>query len=345
MRILYESILGKDLIETKSVNRRHTPPEDQVGFDSHCLHRTSVDEKCKIPQITPTEKSWWERVRKGTSSWAKRAWPNNSEELCFNIHNFSSIYGYVYGKDFRFLGNNENLQWSLGLVEHERAVFSLAGSDGVLEETFRKFGTTNRRYVEIGTGKGAIQCNTRYFREVYGWSGVMFDKKAGSEKIGLFRAAAESRTICSLLSSKNVPISFDLFSIDIDGIDYHILKTVLECGYKPRVVVAEYNAQFGPLLAATAPNDKKLVYQDRAMGAATGVSLFALVKVMSKFGYSLYYCDRHGLDSYFIRLDLLKGQDLALQLWSNILYRFPAHKDKVEKFSASSIEKIEVLKN
>jgi hypothetical protein len=33
--------------------------------------------------------------------------------------------------------------------------------------------------------------------------------------------------------------NMDLFSIDIDGMEYHLLKHVLEEGWRPRVVVSE----------------------------------------------------------------------------------------------------------
>ena len=119
----------------------------------------------------------------------------------------------------------------------------------------------------------------------------------------------------------------------------------MKCGYKPRVIIAEYNPSFGPLLSAVAPNNAKVVYEQGAMGTATGSSLIALVKLMSKYGYSLYYCDRHGLDAYFIHQEVLQGQNLALQLWSTILYRFPAYKSQFDKFDMSALQNIEIIED
>lgn len=325
----------------KEEKKIYTPAENQIGFNPQCFHR-KPPQQCMKPKLTSEEKLWWGKVRRGTSKWAERAWPNKSEKLCFNIHNFSRISAKVYGENLNSMIYDENLFWSLNLIEYERAVFSLAGSDGILEETFRKFGVTNKKFLEIGTGKNAIQCNTRYLREVYGWTGVMLDKKAQKESIGLFRHTANTETICSFIISKKVPFDLDLFSLDIDGIDYHILNAILECGFKPRVIVAEYNPQFGPLIPAAAPNDAKVVYgEGEVMGAAVGSSLFALVKLMDMHGYSLYYCDRHGLDSYFIRQEVLQNQNLALQLWSTILFRFPAYREHIEEFENQSFEKLQ----
>ncbi len=38
----------------------------------------------------------------------------------------------------------------------------------------------------------------------------------------------------------------DVFIIDIDGIDYYVLRRILELGFRPKTVVAEYNSAFGP---------------------------------------------------------------------------------------------------
>lgn len=327
-------------LKEKVESKLQTSPLEQVGFDQKCLRQKQF--QCKSPKLTKTESEWWKSVRRATSAWASRAWPNKADKLCFNIHNFSKVSEEVFRNNPKLVEHTDNfLLWSLNLVEYERAVFSLAGSDGILEETFKKFGVTNKKYLEIGTGKGALQCNTRYFREVYGWTGIMLDKKAGKESIGLFRYTANSDTICSFIASKGIPHNLDLFSLDIDGIDYHILNAIMKCGYKPRVIIAEYNPSFGPLLSAVAPNNAKVVYEQGAMGTATGSSLFALIELLNKYGYSLYYCDRHGLDSYFIHQTLLQGQNLALQLWSTILYRFPAYRSQFEQFDESALQNIE----
>ena len=40
-----------------------------------------------------------------------------------------------------------------------------------------------------------------------------------------------------------VPTEFDLLSVDTDAYDWFMLETILEAGYRPRVIVTEYNAK------------------------------------------------------------------------------------------------------
>jgi hypothetical protein len=46
----------------------------------------------------------------------------------------------------------------------------------------------------------------------------------------------------------------DLLSIDVDGNDYWLWKAI--SSISPRVVIAEYNASFGPDRAVTVPYDR-----------------------------------------------------------------------------------------
>ena len=44
-----------------------------------------------------------------------------------------------------------------------------------------------------------------------------------------------------------------------------------------------------------------------------------------------------------IHQKVLQGQNLALQLWSTILYRFPAYKSQSEQFDMSALQNIELF--
>ena len=40
-----------------------------------------------------------------------------------------------------------------------------------------------------------------------------------------------------------VPTKFDLLSVDTDGYDWFMIETILEAGYRPRVIVTEFNGK------------------------------------------------------------------------------------------------------
>jgi len=96
--------------------------------------------------------------------------------------------------------------------------------------------------------------------------------------------------------------ALDYFSIDIDGMDYYLLDSLLSTGYAPRVVATEYAAHMGKDLAVTRP------YSPTFSAAATsfqyGASLMAFLKLMRRHGYRFVGCVEW--NAYFIRNDELQ---------------------------------------
>ena len=50
--------------------------------------------------------------------------------------------------------------------------------------------------------------------------------------------------ILELFKKFGVKKKFDLLSVDVDSYDFFMLEKILEAKYAPRVIVAEYNANF-----------------------------------------------------------------------------------------------------
>jgi hypothetical protein len=49
-------------------------------------------------------------------------------------------------------------------------------------EDFKRIGTKNKFYVEVGTEDGS-ECNSRLLREHAGWNGIMIDATSGNREI------------------------------------------------------------------------------------------------------------------------------------------------------------------
>lgn len=203
----------------------------------------------------------------------------------------------------------------------EYQVFSQNGEDGLLLYIFSQIGATNRFFVEFGAG-GATS-NTRNLSTQFGWSGVSFDGDESSiaemrELYGRLSAADATRTLSAetvwlseetvkhQLSSYNIPTEFDLLSIDIDGIDYWLWRA-LE-GFRPRVVVVEYNASLGPDATVAIPYERDFYRWNKKWHPAGwyyGASLSAWAELAKSKGYELIACESTGVNAFFVRADLL----------------------------------------
>jgi hypothetical protein len=127
-------------------------------------------------------------------------------------------------------------------------VNSQNGEDGMIREIFRRIGTTNHVFLEIGVGDGTE--NNTAFLLTQGWTGFWIDgndrfiakaQKGGMDRyVGLLSAFVSRENIHSLLQQLKVPAEFDLFSLDVDFNTYYIWEAMT--AYRPRVIVIEYNA-------------------------------------------------------------------------------------------------------
>ena len=104
-----------------------------------------------------------------------------------------------------------------------------------------------------------------------------------------------------LFQKYNVPIFFDLLSIDIDFNDYWVWKAITN--YHPRVVVIEYNSSIPPTESRVVPYDPEAVWDGTNY---FGASLLALQNLGNEKGYTLVGCDSNGVNAFFCKSELVK---------------------------------------
>ncbi|HRZ28105.1 MAG TPA: hypothetical protein P5295_14970, partial [Spirochaetota bacterium] len=141
----------------------------------------------------------------------------------------------------------------IDLGDYGKKIYSQNNEDGIIDKIFEIIGTTNKYYVEFGTGDGS-ECNTRYLREKKGFSGLMMDGCCENLIINLRKEFITRENINSLFKKYNVPSEFDMLSIDIDYNDFYIWQALTK--FKPRLVVIEHNSGYGS-------NDDKVVLYNK----------------------------------------------------------------------------------
>ncbi len=190
------------------------------------------------------------------------------------------------------------------LTRYERRIRSQNGEDGILEAIFTAIGTTDRFFAELGSSHG-LRCNCAYLARRLGWNGLMIDGRQPREFVERRRRRGTPDLVrCEFISAENVeavfekhsvPREFDLLSIDIDGNDYWVWKSITS--YRPRVVVIEYNATIPPDESRVIAYDPGFVW-DRT--TYVGASLLALKRLGESKGYTLVGCNSSGVNAFFV---------------------------------------------
>jgi hypothetical protein len=180
------------------------------------------------------------------------------------------------------------------LLAYRRDVASQFGEDGIIEKIFsiisERDPTRGRWAVEFGAWDGQFCSNTLNLIKNHGWSAVLIE--ANRKKFAELTTFHASRTnvhclnrfvnlggrdtLDNILSETPIPQTFDLLSIDIDGADYHVWKSLDR--YRPGVVVIEFN----PCI----PKDIEFI-QVPDMTVQHGTSILAMTKLAKRKGYEL----------------------------------------------------------
>jgi hypothetical protein len=200
------------------------------------------------------------------------------------------------------------------LNRHEFKVCSQNGEDGIIAEIFRRIGPGNRTFVEFGSSDGSENNTALLLRQ--GWSGLWMDADTAAierarvhfasylsdGKLTILETFITAENIEDLFRQGKVPEELDLLSIDIDRNDYHVWEKISH--FRPRVVIVEYNSGIPPTMSWVIPYDPK-GYGRNPFGNGNGASLKALEELGAKKGYRLVGCDLCGVNSFFVRNDLV----------------------------------------
>jgi len=201
------------------------------------------------------------------------------------------------------------------LINYRKRIYSQTIEDGIIEGIFDNIGTTNKYFVEFGAWDGIAFSNTARLRIDQGWNGLLLEgNKEKADKLDYVQHAfITAENINDLFDKHNVPESFDLLSIDLDGNDYWVWKALDESRFRPRVVVAEFNCNF--------PNqrDSKAIKYNPTLDSTVpsiyyyGASIPAFKKLGESKGYSLIFrVNNHNL--FFVDNELLAEEDKNIPL-------------------------------
>lgn len=200
-------------------------------------------------------------------------------------------------------------------------VHSQFEEDGLLLYIFSKIGFTNRKGIEMCCGWGN-ECMLSNLILYHSFEGLLFDGDANSvEKACQFfnshpdsfqcppkivHAWITRENINHLIGQNGFSGEIDIFSLDVDGIDYYLLQALDIVS--PRVVICEVHNVIPGGLALTIPYSDHFNYTDGKYDPEfRSASLLAMVKLMRNKGYRLVGSHRYGFNVIFLRNDVGAG--------------------------------------
>lgn len=197
------------------------------------------------------------------------------------------------------------------LLRYGFKVYSQNDEDGIIQEIFRRIGTTDCTFVEFGVEAGT-ECNSVKLL-VEGWRGLWIEANGESaarirlgfssflaaRKLTLTEGLVTAETINALIADGGMRGAIDFLSIDIDYNDYWVWKAIDVIA--PRVVAIEYNATLRPPLSLTVPYDPNGSWDGTNFH---GASLEALTRLGEAKGYRLVGSCMAGTNAFFVRAEL-----------------------------------------
>lgn len=233
----------------------------------------------------------------------------------------------------------------------EFSAFSENGEDGITDYLLKKIISPNRYFVEIGSGNG-LHNNTAYLAIALKYSGLMIDGNSiHIRRAQLIYSHLNGAVTClhtfintradikNILShcAFNQP---DFFSLDIDGIDYHVMKMLFEEKFFPKIICVEYNSSFGPEKSLTIPYAENFDrMKSHASGLYYGISVSGWKNFLAKHNYQFVTVCRNGVNAFFIHrnafdetfLQKIKDKGLAYAEGYTVRHRFKCDWEKQYK--------------
>lgn len=210
------------------------------------------------------------------------------------------------------ISENRKLYKSVtNIQDTELKIFSQNGEDGIIDYLLNQLSLipNSVNFIEIGVGD-YWESNTRFLYNSFHPKGLIIDRIDNMElrvkkNINIWKG--DLRICNKKIDSENIietlnnycDFEIDVFSIDIDSIDYWIIDKLKKNISK--IFIAEYNPVFGPDLNVTVPDisgfDRTKYHYSNL---CYGMSLKALIKLMKKKGYYFVGTNLQKINAFFI---------------------------------------------
>ena len=168
------------------------------------------------------------------------------------------------------------------LSEFKKNIFSQNGEDGIIEEIFNRLENKielKKNFCEFGAWDGLHLSNTFNLYKNKKFKGILIEPNIPDSdviKINSIVSFDGDHILENILKKRQIDLSIDFLSIDIDGCDYFIFESIKNIDVK--IACVEFNP--------TIPNDVEFV-QEKIFAHKQGCSPLSLQKLGMKMGYDM----------------------------------------------------------
>jgi hypothetical protein len=212
----------------------------------------------------------------------------------------------------------------LNLWDSEVKVYSQFGEDGIIDYLCERLGISKPKMLEIGAGN-FTECNSRWLSEFRNASVYCVDGRKDL-RIGIRNSQLLWKThlyfkvdwitpenIQGVIDAARHDLSgIDVFSLDLDGNDYWILKNANLKDIK--IVIVEYNPLFGHSEEVTIPRNDSF---DRSTAHHSwlyyGASLRAFMALLATKDFDFVGTNRVGNNAFFVHNEHRQKIPLVIQ--------------------------------
>ena len=237
----------------------------------------------------------------------------------------------------------------------EFRVFSQWGEDGIIDWVINQIPNISKNFIEIGT-EDYKEANTRFLLMNKNWDGVLIegdknyaenikkDRIYWKHNIKVINEFVNLSNIDNVISNLKLKKKIGLISLDIDGIDYWILKKLKLL--KPEIFICEFNPLFGYEKSLTVPYKKKFIRsKEHYSNSYFGASLRAIINLLKK-EYLFIGTNSAGNNAFFINKrhsKYIKNNIINKKIFKS---KFRESRNKIKKLNyLSSKENINTIKN
>jgi hypothetical protein len=226
----------------------------------------------------------------------------------------------------RILTGMQTSDGNIPLWKREFKIFSQWGEDGIIQYLVNNLDITWHTFIEFGV-EDFSESNCRFLMMKDQWHGFVIDGSTSNiaqlrDSYYYWQYRLNSKTafitrenVAQLLDESGFEKDLGLLSLDIDGVDYHVLEALQE--WKPAILIVEYNDAFGWRRPVSVPYDPAFARRQKHFSNQYwGANLPAFCYLAGNRGYALVGTNSVGSNAFFVRRELLNDAVREVELVS-----------------------------